>query len=242
MLSALRPDIVVTVTENIRTIRQRLDKDSLWSRHRPSLEQLLYWREIERITAQQTASLLGKPYFLVPAATSPISISRLFQNPTGTTKIYFTYPARQLGRAKKYVTHLKQLLEQDSILFDAASVGDWQLLSEAREALTRGIRPFKRAKDRLREYDPENIFEHEEQITTDIIGQSHTLLEQSDALVAILPRKHSAGVAAEIAWSNEMGKRTYIVTQEPSVSPFLRAASTTVVSSPELLLRAMSRG
>ena len=91
-LSLLEPDLYVTITDGILSIRQRLN-DERWKR--VTINNLLWWRDVERASTEMMAAWQRKPHFLIGRRQGAETLYRLMTEPLERT-VYLSYPMTHL--------------------------------------------------------------------------------------------------------------------------------------------------
>ena len=87
-LNLLQPDVFVTITDGILSIRQRLTEER-W--RNVTINNLLWWRDVERAATELMADWQRKPHYLIGRRQGPETLYRLmFERDVATT--YMAYP------------------------------------------------------------------------------------------------------------------------------------------------------
>lgn len=127
-LNLLEPDLYVTITDGILSIRQRLTEER-W--RRVTISTLLWWRDVERAATELMAAWQRKPHFLIGRRQGPETLYRLMFEPEQTTA-YLSYPMTHLEGEELLagLERFRQRLRERMIVFDPAAVDDFTLESE----------------------------------------------------------------------------------------------------------------
>jgi adenylate kinase len=128
-LNLLQPDLYVTITDGILSIRQRLTEER-WQRF--TINNLLWWRDVERASTEMMAAWQRKPHFLIGRRQGPETLYRLISEPQ-TTTTYLSYPMTHLQGEELFASleRFRQRLRQRAIVFDPAAVDDFTLEADA---------------------------------------------------------------------------------------------------------------
>ncbi len=122
-LNLLQPDVYVTVTDGILSIRRRLTEER-WER--VTINNLLWWRDVERAATELMAGSQRKPHFLIGRRQGPETLYRLIFEPQVTTT-YLSYPMTHLHGAELFsrLERFRQRLRERVVVFDPAAVDDF---------------------------------------------------------------------------------------------------------------------
>lgn len=233
-LTQLRPDAYVTITDGILSIRQRLDGER-W--RRVTINNLLWWRDVERSATEMMAAWLRKPHYLIGRRLGPDSLYRLIFEPS-TPTAYLSYPMTHFEGADLHdkLERFRQRLRELVVVFDPAAVDDYTLdldgavgfsdgsAARAGGATLAGVggtsHKTGRARDLLldsqadgdgeagRPPNPENLAHVDGQI----VDRDYKLIDQAQLVVVYYPTTTlSAGVICEMKDAIHRGKRVYAV-------------------------------
>jgi adenylate kinase len=127
-LTLLQPDAYVTITDGILSIRQRLT-DERWKR--VTINNLLWWRDVERSSTEMMAAWQRKPHYLIGRRQGPETLYRLMFEPD-TTTTYLSYPMTHLEGPDLLagLERFRRKLHERVVIFDPAAVDDFTLESE----------------------------------------------------------------------------------------------------------------
>ncbi len=123
-LNLLQPDLYVTIADGILSIRARLTEER-WQRLY-TVNNLLWWRDVERASTEMMAAWQRKPHYLIGRRQGPETLHRLIFAPQ-TTTTYLSYPMTHL-QGEELLARLeafRQRLGQRVIVFDPAAVDDF---------------------------------------------------------------------------------------------------------------------
>jgi adenylate kinase len=124
-LNLLEPDLYVTITDGILSIRQRLTEER-WKR--VTINNLLWWRDVERASTELMAAWQRKPHYLIGRRQGPETLYRLMFRPEHPTT-YLSYPMTHL-EGEELLAKLERFrsrLRERMIVFDPAAVDDFTL-------------------------------------------------------------------------------------------------------------------
>jgi adenylate kinase len=128
-LNLLKPDLYVTITDGILAIRQRLTEER-W--RRVTINNLLWWRDVERAATELMAAWQRKPHYLIGRRQGPATLFRLMFEP-GVKTAYLSYPMTHLEGADLFagLERFRQRLRERLVVFDPAAVDDFTLEPDA---------------------------------------------------------------------------------------------------------------
>jgi len=128
-LNLLEPDLYVTVTDGILSIRQRLT-DERWKR--VTVNNLLWWRDVERASTELMAAWQRKPHYLIGRRQGAETLYRLMFE-TQERTAYLSYPMTHLQGSEllSALERFRQRLREKMIVFDPAAVDDFTLEQDA---------------------------------------------------------------------------------------------------------------
>ena len=128
-LNILQPDAYVTIADGILSIRQRLNEER-WKR--VTVNNLLWWRDVERAATELMAAWQRKPHYLIGRRQGPETLYRLIFEPQMTTA-YLSYPMTHLEGEELLagLERFRQELRRRMVVFDPAAVDDFTPESDA---------------------------------------------------------------------------------------------------------------
>ena len=254
-LERLKPDLYVTITAGVLTVRERLRRHPRWED--TTVSELLVWREEEQWATEEMARIHHKPQYLLGRALPPRALYRLMFEPSVKTA-YLSYPMQHAEGDRAALATFKRRLEERLLVFDPADVNDFEVessgvpagtppvsdgtadalsvrsdgtaeLRQALEAVAAGVVPDDAASPHN-----ERDLRH---IADQIVFRDYKLIAQSDVVVvfydALVP---SPGVISEMNYALQTGKRVYGVWLPTSApSPFFTRYCTRVFATADEL-------
>jgi adenylate kinase len=130
-LARLKPDLYVTITAGVLTVRERLRRYPRWED--TTVSELLVWREEEQWATEEMARIHHKPQYLLGRALPPRALYRLMFEPTLKTA-YLSYPMQHAEGDRAALATFKRRLEERLLVFDPADVNDFEVESSAGSA------------------------------------------------------------------------------------------------------------
>lgn len=221
-LGRLRPDLYVTVTAGVLTVRENLRRHPRWED--TSVEDLLVWREEEQWATEEMARIHHKPQLLLGRAATPRSLFRLMFEPR-VRSAYLSYPMQHVeATAERGLAPFKRRLEERLVVFDPADVDDFALEDDAGRGRADGTgqMPMSMATDprtgTATQFAPREL----QHIADQIVFRDLKLIAQAGMVVvfydALVP---SPGVISEMNYALQTGKRVYGVwLPDTEPSPF----------------------
>jgi adenylate kinase len=256
-LERLKPDLYVTITAGVLTVRERLRRHPRWEG--TTVSELLVWREEEQWATEEMARIHHKPQYLLGRALPSRALYRLMFEPT-TKTAYLSYPMQHAEGDRAALASFKQRLAEHLLVFDPADVNDFEVeggaagpavggapgdgaetgpaaLDEISAPPSDGTAELRRAG----EADPGDAAAFGERelrhVADQIVFRDYKLIAQSDIVVvfydALVP---SPGVISEMNYALQTGKRVYGVwlpTSPPS--PFFTRYCTRVFATADEL-------
>ena len=125
-LERLKPDLYVTITAGVQTVRERLRRHPRWED--TTVAELLVWREEEQWATEEMARIHHKPQYLLGRALPARALYRLMFEPTVTTA-YLSYPMQHAEGDRGALASFKQRLDERLLVFDPADVNDFEIES-----------------------------------------------------------------------------------------------------------------
>jgi adenylate kinase len=121
-LERLKPDLYVTITAGVLTVRERLVRHPRWED--TTVSELLVWREEEQWATEEMARIHHKPQYLLGRALPARALYRLMFEPD-VTSVYLSYPMQHAEGDRADLARFKQQLEERMVVFDPADVNDF---------------------------------------------------------------------------------------------------------------------
>ncbi len=239
-LGRLRPDFYVTVTEGVRTVRQRLTDQPRWEEM--SHEDLLVWREEEQFATEELARMQRKPQYLLGEQADAETMYRLFFEPK-MRKAYLSYPMTHgETNGDRGLQAFKKRLEENLIIFDPADVNDFDVDETTGSLIDHPGRTDGSAA--LATGTVNGFSDREAQhISDQIVFRDYKLIAQSDMIVVYYDiAVPSPGVVSEMNYALHTGKRVYGVwLPEADPSPFFSRYCSRVFRSTDELFNYFAR-
>ncbi len=193
-LQELKPDIYITIIDNIKSVHERQQNSPQW---RGKLEpfEVLLWRDEEIFVSQTLAQFQRKPHYVISKNESAKTLFNLIFNQY-MHKMYLSYPITNIEKTKpEFFTdlqHIGDVLRKSFIVFDPLTIKD--------------LDPAFTLKNLDRKF-----------IEDDTVIRDYTFITQSDFVVVIYPvNERSLGVAAEMRLAKTLGKKVYAYIEEGS--------------------------
>src|SRR5215217_2727140 len=127
-LERLKPDLYVTITAGVLTVRERLRRHPRWED--TTVSELLVWREEEQWATEEMARIHHKPQYLLGRALPPRALHRLMFE-AGVKTAYLSYPMQHAEGERAALATFKQRLEERLLVFDPADVNDFEVEGSA---------------------------------------------------------------------------------------------------------------
>ena len=260
----LRPDVIVTLIDDVEAVKLRLDqfKESgeLPPDTRYSLKDLLVWREEEMLASEILASVLETPHYVLgvsleeEVSTMPLDVMYSLMFEPWKMTSYVSYPisgARSRPDVWEKVVEYRRLARKYLTAFDPLMIDEKRLVDLAQRtadgtdevectALGQTVRLSRREIGAIA-YD----------IDGQIVARDYKLIDQSEMIVAYFPVDASGepliagGVQSEIEYAAASTKKVVILweaSREPT--PFIGQRGDVLVRSLEELeehLRSISQ-
>lgn len=240
-LNRLRPDLYITITAGVQTVRARLREHPRWQHL--SLEDILVWREEEQFSTEEMARTQRKPQYLVGRNASVETLYRLIFEPR-MRKVYLSYPMAHVeADAERELQEFKARLEEDFVVFDPADVNDF-VIEQGPYASPRGgdapLEELAGATAPAAAGLSERELQH---ISDQIVFRDYKLISQSDLVVVFYDiAVPSPGVVSEMNYALHSGKRVYGVwLPDTEPSPFFTRYCTRCFRSADELFQYFRR-
>ncbi|MCC6175155.1 MAG: hypothetical protein IT305_07620 [Chloroflexi bacterium] len=120
-LGRLKPNLYVTVTSGVLTVRDRLRRYPRWED--TSVADLLSWREEEQWATEEMARIYHKPQYLLGRGLPAQALFRLMFEPR-VKSAYLSYPMQHAEGDRAVLAAFKARLEELVVVFDPADVDD----------------------------------------------------------------------------------------------------------------------
>jgi adenylate kinase len=240
-LNRLRPDVYLTVTSGVLTVRERLREHPRWLE--ATIEDLLVWREEEQFSTEEMARTQRKPQYLIGRTLSVETLYRLIFEPN-RRRVYLSYPMQHVERgAERGLEGFKRRLEAEMIVFDPADVNDLALEQGPLAGRSDGTERLAEARDAGLPEAPGLSERDLSHISDQIVFRDYKLIAQSDIVVVFYDvAVPSPGVVSEMNYALHSGKKVYGVWLPlGSPSPFFKRYCTQVFQTTDDLFRHFAR-
>lgn len=232
-LRTLRPDMVVTLIDNVHSVYARIRKrdDPNDYVRSVTMKDLMSWREAEIMTAQTIADNLyaGQriPHYLV-ALDHRVQIIYQLMFETRKKKVYVSYPMTGTKGDQNSISAVRAFVEElkkHFIVFDPGTIRE-KLLHDLVVQHFRGPLPSPSASVELegKEYRIEELLPILPDIGGQIVTRDERLIRQSDAVIAFRPSL-SEGVRYELDYATQIGRHSLAFhPKNDGESPFAQRA------------------
>ena len=242
-LGRLKPDLYVTITAGVLTVRERLRQFPRWED--TSVEDLLVWRQEEQWATEEMARINHKPQYLLGRSVPARTLYRLMFEPKVRTA-YLSYPMQHVDPgAERGLAAFKDRLEEMLVVFDPADVNDFEVEGRTEPDRSDGTTQLAVAMGEGSTAPRPGEFSSRElrHISDQIVFRDYKLISQSDMVIvfydALVP---SPGVISEMNYALQTGKRVFGVwlpRSEPS--PFFTRYCTKWFRAEDELFRYFER-
>jgi adenylate kinase len=240
-LNRLKPDLYVTVTSGVLSLRERLREQPRWQHQ--SIEDLLVWREEEQFFTEEMARMQRKPQYLLGRSASVETFYRLMFEPR-LRKVYLSYPMAHVEPGlERGLDRFKRRLQEDMVVFDPADVNDFVVEQSPFTGLSDGTAQLGEARDEGVAAAPGLNQRELQHISDQIVSRDYKLIAQSDLVVVFYDiAVPSPGVVSEMNYALHSGKRVYGVwLPDTEPSPFFTRYCTRSFRSEDELFQHFKR-
>lgn len=236
-LNELSPDIFVTISDSVLSIKHRLESSLQW-RGRLTLKDILVWRDEEILLTKSIADYRGKPFYIIPSPSPGNTLFNLAFKPD-SKKAYLSYPITHLENKEASLASkdlFKEKLRKLGLtIFDPGEIEDALLLEKLKELRNSGgdklIIGNNGCEISIREME-----EVVEDLLDQIVARDYQLIDQSDFLIVYyFSPIMSPGVLSEMNYGFSNNKKVFVVFQGPE-SPFFNYYSTKIFKTEEELI------
>lgn len=220
-VARLAPDMFVTIVDDVKDIKERLDRFPKWQGQHLQHDDILDWVDQETFVTEMLALMLRKPFYLIPRKEDIRTFRNLVLRPE-LPKAYLSYPitsasAEHLQAAEQLADTLREYL----MVFNPLAIKDMQFMKEAASAL------------------PDRVTRR---IKSSTVYRDYRLISQSDAVVVYYTTNvYSHGVASEINYAAANSKLVVIIWPHGQ-SPFLENQADKIYATPEDFLSDVASG
>jgi adenylate kinase len=242
-LRRLKPDLYVTITAGVLTVRERLRQYPRWED--TSVEDLLVWREEEQWATEEMARIHHKPQYILGRAAPARALFRLMFEPRVKTA-YLSYPMQHVeAGGERGLVAFKRRLEEQFVVFDPADVDDFSMAEIADGERSDGTARLAVVVKETGKIPKATDFSSRElqHIADQIVFRDLKFIAQADLVIvfydALVP---SPGVISEMNYALQTGKRVYGVwLPDTEPSPFFTRYLTRCFRSEDELFRYFER-
>ena len=248
----LRPDIIVTLIDDVEAVKMRLDEfkssGALPPDTKYSLKDLLVWREEEMIASEILASVLDIPHYVLgvsldeEVSLDPLEVVHHLMFESWRRKTYVSYPISE-ARVKQdiweKVIRYRRLVRSYLTAFDPLMIrekGLLNLIQRQEQNETEDLEYEVRGKSVL--LSRQEIEAIIDDIDGQIVARDYKLIDQSDMVVAYFPANTdgspliAGGVQSEIEHAAASTKEIIIVWEAPrDPTPFIGLRGDTLLKS-----------
>lgn len=255
LIAPLRPDIYVTIIDDVPDVKERLDQEYPGKRY--TYKDVMVWREEEILTTSIYAALTHKLHFVFARKHPVETLYKLLFEP-GIPRIYASFPISAVIDKTEIIAEInrfKDELVKHFTVFDPYTIGEKKLDYKVKAAQKAGQKIIEyEIEGKVLSIPLEDVLPILTDIDDQIIARDLSLVDQSEAVVAFYPcfedgtPIHSAGREREVQYARDSGKRVYLIwpstKQEPG--PFEKDAATAVFRSVgeagDFLLKHLGKG
>ena len=244
-VAAFRPDLVITLIDDIDAIKLRLDslkqRNQLPGDVNYTLKDIIVWREEEMLVSELLASVLKVPHYVVGVWVEPevsadpqeMVYDLIFQ--PQRRRAYVSYPisaARSKPTVWQRVMRFRNLVQSHLTTFDPLAIGEKRL--EAALATTLAQDPSATSvrvdvRGTPLEISVKQIDEVLPDIDGQIVARDHKLVDQAQVVIAYFPRDEdgnpiiAGGVQSEVEHAAASTKDIIIVWEaDRDPTPFIK--------------------
>ncbi|MCS7138718.1 MAG: ATP-binding protein [Crenarchaeota archaeon] len=236
-LNELSPDIFVTVSDSVLSIKQRLESSLQW-KGRLTLKDILVWRDEEILLTKSIADYRGRPFYVIPSPSPGETLFNLAFKPD-SKKAYLSYPITHLENKEASLASkdvFKEKLRRLGLtVFDPGEIEDAFLLEKLKELKDSGLNKLVIGGNGC-EISIKEIEDVVEDLLDQIVARDYQLIDQSDFLIVYyFSPIMSPGVLSEMNYGFSNNKKVFVVFQGPE-SPFFTYYSTKIFKTEDELI------
>ncbi len=253
-LQEMNPDLIITLIDDVESVKLRLDDlregGQLPSSTSYSLKDLLVWREEEILASEMVASVLGVPHYVLgvclepEVASEPLEVAYNLMFQPRKRLAYISYPISDAQSKKdiwQKVVQFRKLSRSYLTAFDPLMISEKRLQGIMQAELKQHPDATELVCD-VRGRELKLSIDEIAAVMPDIDGQTvsrdYKLLDQSELIVAYFPLDTdggpliAGGVQSEIEHASASTKEVVIV-WEPSrtPTPFIRQKADVLLTS-----------
>lgn len=249
LVQSLKPDLFITMVDNVDAIHLRLLKDHDIDH---SLKDILVWREEEILATEVLAVVTGgHGCFYVMARGDALhsaqAMYRLIFQPQ-RKKVYVSFPmshVQEQGAVHEQIEQFRSLMAQHFTWFDPGDLEEKRLGDSAVKAAEENRKSFvTKVLGQDVTFDTAEILSVAGDINGQIYARDFKFIEQSDMIVSLIPQLTdgkpliSSGVERELQHAHESAKEVYVIWQPTvSPSPFITQTATKVFKSQDQAIK-----
>jgi len=236
-LNELSPDLFVTISDSVLSIKSRLESSLQW-RGRLTLKDIIVWRDEEILLTKSIADYRSRPFYVIPFSSPGETLFNLAFKPD-SKKAYLSYPITHLENKESSLTSKdffkEKLRDLGLTVFDPGEIEDAALLEKLKEAEASGVDKLVIGSNGC-EISIIEMEEVVEDLLDQIVARDYQLIDQSDFLIVyyFFPIM-SPGVLSEMNYGFSNNKKVFVVFQGPE-SPFFSYYSTKIFKTEEELI------
>ncbi|MEM1558607.1 MAG: ATP-binding protein, partial [Thermoproteota archaeon] len=183
-LNELSPDIFVTISDSVLSIKRRLESSLQW-RGRLTLKDILVWRDEEILLTKSIADYRGKPFYVIPSSSPGETLFNLAFKPD-SRKVYLSYPITHLENKEASLASkdvFKEKLRKLGLtVFDPGEIEDALLLEKLKELKNSGGDKLIIGSNGF-EISVREMEDVVEDLLDQIVARDYQLIDQSDFLI-----------------------------------------------------------
>lgn len=255
VLASLRPDLFVTIINNIKDIKRDLDNDPFSRFTDITLADILHWRDRETTNTSAWARNLGKKHFIIAHDEPPETLYGVIFRPEAK-RIYASYPMSYVSRNQKTAASklVSELRRMGFIVFNPGSIDDAGYVDQLAEQRMRDEYVASAPAEKQLHSLVKAVGDQTVKLDYLLIDQSDLVvvyypsvafekyLRESDKVVTSMYVPLSAGVICEIVHGHRGGKKVCAVwLPKDAPSPFFRYHCEQVFNSKKKLLEYLGR-
>lgn len=219
-LNELQPDIYITLIDDIKFAKARLDNTKQW-KNKINVKELLIWREEEIFITSLMADYQKKPHYILAKKQPPETLYKFIFKPE-LKKVYLSYPITHIKDDKglmKKIEDFYSTLRENFVVFNPLTISDMELIYavEANDDKKSFVLDVDGTKC---EFNSKEIKDAIKDIKSQVVSRDYKLIDQSDMIVVYYPTDlMSPGVLSEMVYASNNNKYVYSIFTE-RVSPF----------------------
>ena len=252
-LNQLKPDVYVTIIDNVHHIKARLESRPHWA-GRLTLKDILIWRDEEIFITKMLAKYQDKPFYIIARREDPKVLydiiynieKRKRQGKKPLLKAYLSYPITFMKGNKEWMkkkdNFKKMLREAGVVIFDPMSLEEMELIDLAMKAKNNGEEFIEVSVDNCKALIPvQQVYDAKDDIIDQTVARDYNLIDQSDVVIVFYyTTMMSPGVLSELNYGFTHNKEVYAVFPYET-SPFFQYYTTKIFKQPEELVEYLKK-